>query len=188
MEEILWALAFGAFGAILFMILAAVRKIRQKEKYAGGQGREASLSSVDGCIVVLVPMFMVGPFLALAIYFYLEDRSLVWLILSFLTVLFLVAGILLCYASMLKSGDKDLDSSEVLGDKPKGGLRTDTKAMISIMAAKKLEEQLDKEKEERERDRYESLYWQEAAREEMREDDYDYSDSSYDDDSDDADD
>lgn len=184
MEEILWALAFGAFGAILFMILAAVRKIRQKEKYAGGQGREASLSSVDGCIVVLVPMFMVGPFLALAIYFYLEDRSLVWLILSFLTVLFLVAGILLCYASMLKSGDKDLDSSEVLGDKPKGGLRTDTKAMISIMAANKLEEQLDKEKEERERDRYESLYWQEVA----REDDDDYSDGSYDDDSDDADD
>lgn len=119
MIEILWAFAFGAFGGILFLIVSAVRNIQKKERFASERGQETSLSTSDGCIAVFVPLLIVGPFLALSLYLFLEDRSLIWLVLTFLAVLFLVAAFLLVYADSLKSGDKELDGSRVLGDRRK---------------------------------------------------------------------
>lgn len=172
------------------MFGTAVHHIRRKEKEAAARGGETSISAGQGCLSFFLPILFCGPLLYLFIVAYLDNGGVFFLVLSLIVALFIVAGIFLLYASSLRSGNEELDNAEItlLPKDGKKSVRTSTKAMISIMAAKKLEEQLDKEKEERERDRYESLYWQEAAREEMREDDYDYSDSSYDDDSDDADD
>ena len=119
MIEILWAIAFGAFGGILYLVVSAVRNIRKKEASAIDRGQETSISSMDGCLIVFVPLLIVGPFLALSICLFWESQNLIWLVLTFLAVLFLVAAFLLVYADSLKSGDKELDGSSVLGDRRK---------------------------------------------------------------------
>lgn len=48
-------------------------------------------------------------------------------------------------------------------------LDTGTKVMIGLMGAKLLDKQIEKEKEKSEKDRYDSLYWQESIRDKMRE-------------------
>ena len=65
---------------------------------------------MDGCLIVFVPLLIVGPFLALSICLFWESQNLIWLVLTFLAVLFLVAAFLLVYADSLKSGDKELDA------------------------------------------------------------------------------
>ena len=181
----LWCLAIGAFAGIGILFGVAVHHIRQKEKEAAARGTETSISTAHGCLSVLLPILFCSPLLYLFIVAYLDDGGVIFLVLSLIVALFIVAVIFLSYASSLRSGNEELDSTEItlFPKEGKDGLGTDTKAMISIMGAKLLDMQLDREKEAREQNRHESLYWQEDVRNEMQEDVYEEDDADpYDDD------
>lgn len=168
--ELLWAIVFGLLGGIAFVLISAVRRIQQKEEEASKRRTETTISLFDGCLAVFVPIIIACPVLIFFLSLFAEDRSGVWLIISLIIALFTASIIALWYAEGLKIGNEESDGydSSHLSQKGKNGLDTGTKTMMSLMGAEMLNKQLNKEREEREKRRHESLFWQEDIRDKMK--------------------
>lgn len=120
------------------------------------------------CLILLAFM---GPFAGLFFYLYVICEGGWFFILCGVAIILLYLAIIyICICSYSSKGPirEDITQDEDQEDSP--GLDARSELLLGIMGAELLNKEIEKEKKESERRRYESLYWQEAARDKNRHD------------------
>lgn len=120
------------------------------------------------CIILLALM---GPFAGLFFYLYkICEGGWLFIVCGVAIILLYLTIIYICirsYSSKNPIG-KDITLDEDQDDSP--GLDARSELLLGMMGARLLNREIEKERKESEQRRYESLYWQEAARDKNRHD------------------
>lgn len=120
------------------------------------------------CIILLALM---GPFACLFFYLYkICEGGWFFIVCGVAIILLYLAIIYICVRPYTSKGAiyKDVTQDEDLVDSP--GLDARSELLLGMMGAELIDKEIEKEKKESERRQYESLYWQEAARDKNRHD------------------
>ena len=118
------------------------------------------------CVILLALM---GPFAGLFFYLYVICEGGWFFIVSGVAIILMyLILIYICVSAYTSKGaiGKDITIDEDQDDSP--GLDARSELLLGMMGAELLDKEIEKEKKESERHRYESLYWQEAARDKNR--------------------
>ena len=120
------------------------------------------------CIILLALM---GPFAGLCFYLYVVcEGGWFFIVCGVAIILLYLAIIYICVRAYSSKGPigKCITLDEDQEDSP--GLDARSELLLGMMGAELLNREIEKEKKESERHRYESLYWQEAIRDKNRHD------------------
>ena len=120
------------------------------------------------CIILLAFM---GPFAGLCFYLYVVcEGGWFFIVCGVAIILMYLILIYICVRPYTSKGPlgKNITIDEDQDDGP--GLEARSELLLGMMGAELLNREIEKEKKESERRRYESLYWQEAARDKGRND------------------
>ena len=120
------------------------------------------------CIILLALM---GPFAGLCFYLYVIcEGGWFFIVCGVAIILMYLILIYICVSAYTSKGPigKDITIDEDQVDSPSLDARSEL--LLGMMGAELLNKEIEKEKKESERHRYESLYWQEAARDKNRHD------------------
>jgi hypothetical protein len=120
------------------------------------------------CIILLALM---GPFAGLFFYLYkICEGGWFFIVCGVAIILLYLAIIYICVRPYTSKGAiyKDVTQDEDQVDSP--GLDARSELLLGMMGAELIDKEIEKEKKESERRRYESLYWQEAIRDKNRHD------------------
>ncbi len=120
------------------------------------------------CIILLAFM---GPFAGLFFYLYVVCESgWFFIVCGVAIILMYLILIYICVSAYTSKGPirKDITLDEDEDDSP--GLDARSELLLGMMGAELINREIEKEKKESERRRYESLYWQEAIRDKNRHD------------------
>ena len=120
------------------------------------------------CLILLAFM---GPFAGLFFYFYkICEGGWFFIVCGVAIILLYLVIIYICVRPYSSKGPigKDITQDEDHEDSPSLDARSEL--LLGMMGADLLNKEIEKEKKESERRRYESLYWQEVARDKGRND------------------
>lgn len=120
------------------------------------------------CLILLAFM---GPFAGLFFYLYkICEGGWFFIVCGVAIILLYLAIIYICVRPYTSKGAiyKDVTQDEDQVDSP--GLDARSELLLGMMGAELIDKEIEKEKKESERRRYESLYWQEAIRDKNRHD------------------
>ena len=120
------------------------------------------------CIIMLALM---GPFAGLCFYLYVVcEGGWFFIVCGVAIILMYLILIYICVSAYTSKGPigKNITIDEEQDDSP--GLDARSELLLGMMGAELLNREIEKEKKESERRRYESLYWQEAIRDKNRHD------------------
>ena len=120
------------------------------------------------CLILLAFM---GPFAGLFFYFYkICEGGWFFIVCGVAIILLYLVIIYICVRPYSSKGPigKDITQDEDHEDSP--SLYARSVLLLGMMGAELLNKEIEKEKKESERRRYESLYWQEVARDKGRND------------------
>ena len=120
------------------------------------------------CLILLA---FLGPFAGLCFYLYVVcEGGWLFIVCGVAIILMYLILIYICISAYTSKGPKGkgITLDEDQEDSP--GLDARSELLLGMMGAELLNKEIEKEKRESEKRRYESLYWQEAARGKNRHD------------------
>ena len=143
------------------------KKTKNTDKYNPNDEKLPVFRFILACLILLAFM---GPFAGLCFYLYVVcEGGWFFIVCGVAIILMYLILIYICISAYTSKGAiyKDVTQDEDQVDSP--GLDARSELLLGMMGAELLNREIEKEKES-ERRRYESLYWQEAARDKNRHD------------------
>ena len=144
------------------------KKTKNTDKYNPNDEKLPVFRFILACLILLAFM---GPFAGLCFYLYVVcEGGWFFIVCGVAIILMYLILIYICISAYTSKGPigKDVTLDEDQDESP--GLDARSELLLGMMGAELLNKEIEKEKRESEKRRYDSLYWQEAARGKNRHD------------------
>lgn len=166
----------GAFLVAVFYLWIAIRVIRNHKRIKQELGASYDQvyekpSGLEIILCILFPLIFIGPVVYLFIVCFYDSGEGIFLFLAAIGIILYLSLVLGFLSPRKKDG-------HTIATRPNGNTNSDldlsTKLMLGAMGAKVLDKQIEKHKKNNEKQRYDSLFWQESTRDKNPNHGFDY--------------